>query len=272
MNVNDLPREDYSLLDRPEILRLLFYPRPEWNLLLAGRSYVSLSIPVDRDVIIGGFLHSASLQAPNILFFHGNGEIASDYHDFGPIFTERGYNFIPVDYRGYGRSSGSPSVTSMMDDCHVIFDYVRAWLKEQGYTGPMIVMGRSLGSASAIAVTHHSQDKIDGLIVESGFAHLTPLLVLLGIPLQQWGIREDAGPENCEKMKEIHKPTLVIHAQYDHIIALSEGQALYEACAAHDKKMLIISGANHNNIFLAGMNDYLQSIAWLTGRLGTRDE
>lgn len=272
MNENGLPREDYSLLDRPEILRLLFYPRPEWNMMLAGRSYVPLSIPVDRDVSISGYVHTASPQAPNILFFHGNGEVAADYHDFGPIFTERGFNFIPVDYRGYGRSSGSPSVTSMMEDCHVIFDYIRTWLRDQGYTGPLIIMGRSLGSASAIAIAHRSQNKIDGLIIESGFAHLTPLLLLLGVPLERWGIREDDGPRNYEKMMEIRKPTLVIHAQYDHIIALSEGQALYEACVAQDKKMLVIPGANHNNIFLAGMDDYLRSLAWLAGRLEKRDE
>lgn len=270
--MNKTPPEDYSLWDRPEILRVLFFPRPEWNLAGIGKSAVALSIPVEGNVIVGGAFHAAFPQAPTILFFHGNGEIASDYNDIGPFFTEKGYNFLPVDYRGYGRSSGVPTLASMMKDCHIIFDYVQTWLTEQGYTGPLIVMGRSLGSASAIAVAHCSQDRIGGLIIESGFAYLGPLLALMGIQIGQWGLAEEHGPHNIEKMKTIRKPTLVIHAQYDHIIALSEGRALYEASAAQEKKLLIVPGANHNNIFLAGMYDYLQAIHWLVGKLEKRDE
>lgn len=55
-------------------------------------------------------------NAPTLLFFHGNGEIVEDYDDIAQIYLKLGINFLPVDYRGYGRSTGSPTVTAMMRD------------------------------------------------------------------------------------------------------------------------------------------------------------
>ena len=71
----------------------------------------------------------------------------------------------------------------MMRDCHIIFDYVKTWLHQHNYPGPLILMGRSLGSASVLELAFHYQDRVDGLIVESGFAYVSPLLRLLTINL-----------------------------------------------------------------------------------------
>ena len=120
-------------------------------------------------------------SAPNVLFFHGNGEIVADYNDLGPLYISNGLNFMPVDYRGYGRSTGRPTVAAMMMDCHSIFEFTKRWLRDNGYTGRFIVMGRSLGSAPALELASHYKDQIDGLIVESGFAYTGPLLALVGI-------------------------------------------------------------------------------------------
>ena len=105
----------------------------------------------------------------------------ADYDDMGPIYNRLGINFFPVDYRGYGRSGGQPSITSMMQDCHKILHYVAAWLPENGYNGPLLLMGRSLGSASVLELVAAYPEKVAGLIIESGFALAGPLLQLLGI-------------------------------------------------------------------------------------------
>jgi len=130
--MSDLFPADYSSLDHPDILALLFHPRPEWNTPAEGDGVEVMSIPVEDGVSLGAKLHQAGKSAPVILFFHGNGEIVSDYDDLGPIYVRMGINFFPVDYRGYGRSTGSPTVTGMMRDCHVIFDYVKQHLKQGG--------------------------------------------------------------------------------------------------------------------------------------------
>jgi hypothetical protein len=152
----------------------------------------------------------------------------------------------------------------MMRDCHMIFDFTRKWLQENEHTGPYIVMGRSLGSASALELVSHYRDEIDGLIVESAFAHAGPLLQLLGVNLEALGFREEKGFGNLEKIRSYDKPTLVIHAERDHIIPFSDGQALYDASPSPDKTLLKIPGANHNDIFLRGLSDYISAIHTLT--------
>jgi len=251
-------------LHRPEILMFLFHPRPEWGSPRPGSSAEDVIIHVEKDVAVGARFHLAGEEAPNILFFHGNGEIVADYDDIALLYLEKGINFLPVDYRGYGRSSGKPTITAMMRDSHVIFGYVQDWLKQRGYAGPFIVMGRSLGSASALELSAHYANRIEGLIVESGFAYARPLLQLLGINMEAWGIREEQGFRNIDKISTFHKPTLIIHAENDHLLPFSEGQALYDVCPARDKRFLKIPGANHNDIFLRGMGEYMEAVKGLT--------
>ena len=242
----------------------LFHPRQEWGSPGTTSSTEDMIIQVEKDVVVGARFHAAGKEAPTILFFHGNGEIVADYNDIGPLYLRMGINFLPVDYRGYGRSSGKPTITAMMRDSHVIFDYAQNWLKKKDYTGPFILMGRSLGSASALELSVHYGDQIDGLIIESGFAYAGPLLSLLGIDMEALGIKEEEGFRNIDKIRKFYKPTLVIHAEYDHIISLTEGQALYDACSARDKRLLIIPGANHNDIFLRGIKKYMEAVGDLT--------
>jgi len=251
---------DYSVLDRPEILMFLFHPRKEGGFMPRQSSGMDVSIPVEPDVSIGACFHMAGKTDPNILFFHGNGEIVADYEELGPVYNQLNINFLPVDYRGYGRSEGKPTVTAMMKDCHTILLFVKGWLEQHGYTGPLIVMGRSLGSASALELASIRSDDIDALIIESGFAQAAPLLNLLGIDTRRLGFKEENGFRNIDKIRKFRKPTLIIHAEFDHIIPYSDGQALFEASGAENKKLLQIPGANHNDIFARGLSAYLTTI------------
>ena len=263
----DISKIDYSLLDRPEILMFLFHPRPEWGPPRAIQSAEDILIQVEKDVVVGARFHLAGKDVPTILFFHGNGEIVADYNDLGPLYTRMGINFFPVDYRGYGRSTGKPTITSMMKDSHIIFDYVQNWRNERAFTGPFIVMSRSLGSASALELSAYYMEYIDGLIVESGFAYAGPLLKLLGVDMDALGIKEKDGFNNIDKIRSFHKPTLIIHGEFDHIISFTEGQALYDACPAKDKRLLKIPGANHNDILLRGINEYMEAVKNLAMKL-----
>ena len=263
MSLINISEIDYSAFDNPLITAVLFYPRPEWSPLIPGGTVESMLIPVEEGVVVGAWLHSAGKKAANILFFHGNGEIAADYNDMGVLYNDIGINFFAVDYRGYGLSTGSPTATTMMRDCHVIFAYVKKWLQDKKYTGPLIVMGRSLGSTSALELASRREQEIDGLIIDSGFAYAGPLLQLLGINMEAIGVKEEQGFRNVEKIRDFDGPTLIIHAEYDHIISLSEGRLLFDACPSRTKKFLKVTGANHNDIFLHGMSSYMESVKWL---------
>jgi fermentation-respiration switch protein FrsA (DUF1100 family) len=241
----------------------LFHPRPEFGRLTTISDDTDIMIPVEGEIAVGARFHLTNKSAGNILFFHGNGEIVADYDEFGQMMNQVGINFLAVDYRGYGRSNGQPTITAMMRDCHIIFDYAEDWLKKSDCTGPLVPMGRSLGSASVLELASHYAPDIDALIVESGFAYAGPLLTLLGIDIAEIGFEETKGFHNVDKIRTFHKPTVIIHAEEDHIIPLSDGEALFEACPAPNKTFLKIPGANHNDIFMHGMKDYLAAITGL---------
>lgn len=264
--MTDQSKSDYGILDRPEVLQSIFHPRPEFS-EAASSSGMPMMIPVSENVSIGACFHIAHPSAPNLLFFHGNGEIVADYQDLGPLYNQAGINFFPVDYRGYGRSGGQPTVSGMMADCHTIFEFLQKWIEENNHTGPLVVMGRSLGSASAIELAATRVADVAGLIVESGFAYAGPLLKLLGVQPSAIGFEEDKGFQNVIKIERYKKSTLIIHAEFDHIIPYSDGQALYDASSADDKTLIKIPGANHNNIFALALSEYLAAVKGFCDRV-----
>jgi uncharacterized protein len=266
----DLNVADYSTLDVPEVLLRLFHPRPDISPTGAQPPSRDLLIPVAGNVVVGARFHPAAAHAPTILFFHGNGEIVADYDELAPFYQRLGVNFFPVDYRAYGRSTGAPSVSSMMQDCHVVMAFARRWLREMGFQGPLIVMGRSLGSASALELAAAYPGEVEALIVESGFAYAGPLLQLLGVNLAAIGFREMTGFRNIDKIRAYPGPTLIIHAEHDHIIPMSDGQALYDASAATDKTLLKIPRANHNDILQQGFAAYMAAVQALVERISRR--
>jgi fermentation-respiration switch protein FrsA (DUF1100 family) len=271
----DISKIDYSALDRPEVLLFLFHPRPETSDSARAPAESDRGLPAAKDVMIaveenvaiGARFHMAQKTGANILFFHGNGEIVADYDELGPVYNQMGINFLAADYRGYGRSTGKPTVTAMMRDCHVIFDFVRKWLSANDFPGPIILKGRSLGSASVLELAGAYKDLVGGLVVESGFALAGPLLKLLGISVEALGFKENRGFRNIDKISNFNRPTLIIHAEFDHIIPFSDGQSLYDACPAKDKALLKIPGANHNDIFMRGLPDYLAAVQNLVDRV-----
>jgi fermentation-respiration switch protein FrsA (DUF1100 family) len=266
-----IPEIDYSSLDVPEVLERLFHPRPEFG-GSGSKTGQDVLIPVDPGIVVGARFHLTSKSAANLLFFHGNGEIVADYDELAPLYQNLGINFLPVDYRGYGRSTGRPTVTAMRRDAHRIMDFVAGWLRDRGYSGPLVVMGRSLGSAPAIELTATYTGRLAGLIVESGFAYAGPLLQLLGVDLDALGCQAEPGLGNLEKMRHVFQPTLIIHAADDHLIPFADGQALYDACPAAHKTLLQIRGANHNNLFLVGCSAYLAAIKTLVNLIAGRDD
>jgi pimeloyl-ACP methyl ester carboxylesterase len=263
----DLNFDDYAALDVPEILLRLFHPRPEPGGGCADPTALDLLIPVAEKTAVGARFYPAAAAAPTILFFHGNGEIVADYDDLAPLYRRQGVNFLPVDYRGYGRSSGTPSVTGMMADSHQIFAFVREWLPAQNYPGSLIIMGRSLGSASALELAAAYPGQVAALIVESGFAFAGPLLQRLGVDLTAIGFEEKVEFRNVDKIRAYTGPTLIIHAEYDHIITFGDGQTLYDASGATDKTLLKIPGANHNDLLMQGFLAYMAAIKDLADKI-----
>ena len=254
--MNNATRPDRTTpLDHPKMTALIFHPRPTPD--AKGQE----KIEVAEGVSVGARFHLGEPQWPVILFFHGNGETVADYDEVAPHFLAQDCSFIVVDYRGYGVSGGAPSASAMLADCEPIFAHVEKRLAQQEITGPLFVMGRSLGSACAIELAlRHQGEKIRGLIIDSGFGATLPLLTRLGVDCAALGITEEATFGNLEKIAQVTIPTLILHGARDEIIPVGEAEELQAASGARNKQFFVVPGADHNTLMLTAGAHYFQGI------------
>ena len=252
--------QDYEILDHPAILSFIFYPRADdYRLPDTGRS-AGFLVPVADGLSISGRFFTRDKSGVNILFFHGNGELAGEYEEVGLAFNEIGINFFVADYRGYGASGGRPTVSHMIKDAHAIGEWFNRLLDDKGYTGSRFVMGRSLGSASAIDLAAARPEWYRGVVIESGFCDVSDLLGRLGLVLDQRG-RGKASSPGFERVMKISMPALIIHGEYDSIVPLAEGEKIYRNVASSEKRLVIVPDADHNTIFAEGKDLYLQELS-----------
>lgn len=248
---------DYSQIDQPLFLQFIFYPREDFT--PCPENAFDLMVKVEDQISISSRFYVGHLQWPWILFFHGNGEVVSDYDGIAPFYHQIGLNLAVADYRGYGASNGTPTLNDLAKDCHLIFQRVREELSRRNLRGDLWVMGRSLGSISAIELAYHHQDSIKGLIIESGFPSVVRLMFHFGMPALGADLKKiDQG---ClEMIRGISLPTLIIHGERDQLVPLENAEDLYHHLGAKEKELLIIPGATHNDIMLVGFHIYFETM------------
>jgi uncharacterized protein len=246
-------------LDHPEILSRIFYPRHEPK-TFPPTGAIDWDYEVEPGIAIGCRFFIHSQEAPTILYFHGNGEVVCDHDDIGLDYMEVGCNLLVMTYRGYGWSTGTPTVQAMFNDGRRLFPEVTAWLRGKDCTGPLFIMGRSLGSACAIDLAALHGDAVKGLIIESGFADSLPLLKTLGISLTTAGIKEEECFGNKEKIADVKIPTMILHGAHDQLIPPAEAEKLNAASGARNKQFLLIPGADHNTMISTAGMLYFQTI------------
>ena len=239
------------------ISRILFHSRAE------EPGYVPegiRTVTVSENARIGGYLHLHPTSDTLLFFFHGNGEIAADYDDIASFFTDCGVSFWCVDYRGYGKSTGLPAYRLMFDDADALLNDIPLLAQTVGRTfNRILVMGRSLGSASAIFLASRHASQLSGLLLDSPYADGLKLIYRLsGIALNRHDLPDFM--DNIDLMRIADLPTLIIHGTVDQIIPISDARVLYNACGNTVKRLVEIEGAGHNDLMFRGADRYWSSV------------
>ena len=92
-------------INKKEIINSIIYPRKSYK----ERDEKDHLISVSESVKVGVRFFLKDKTFDNILFFHGNAELAQEYDDIASLYHQRNCNFIVADYRGYGLSNGEPN-------------------------------------------------------------------------------------------------------------------------------------------------------------------
>lgn len=249
-----------SLFDDDAFASRLFFPRPDPSKPPKGAQ--------DAVVAVGGGVslhlrwHKSASSLATLLLFHGNGEVVGDYDGAAADFAAAGADLVVVDYRGYGTSTGTPSLRNLIGDVAAVVDHVAAASRL-----PLVVMGRSLGSACAAEVYGKPDDsRISGVIYESGFCDLRGLVERRGMrPPREFADADRAVFDPLPKLARGNKPLLVLHGDEDDVIPVAEGRAALAAAGGSSKRIAIIADHGHNDLsqdpaYWAALQEFIASV------------
>jgi len=230
-----------SMLDRTDLVGRLFFPRSDQTQKPSGAEDHFIEVPAAS---LHLRLHEGKRGAGVVLLFHGNGEIVSDWNLAAGSFRKRGVRLAIVDYRGYGLSTGTPTIRTMLSDASVVLDYV-ARLAE----GPLVVMGRSLGSAPAWeAMAQASEAKqVRGVVIDSGFVDVDAFGRRRGVAPEDLDAEDRLALDPLPKMARVTCPVLLLHGVLDAAIGIKEAVTAYNALTGY-KRLIQLAGKGHNDL------------------------
>jgi hypothetical protein len=218
-----------------------------------GLAYEDVWLRTDDGVRLHAWYLPAAQPRGTLLFFHGNAGNISHRLDSLRIFHQLKLSVLIFDYRGYGRSEGSPSEEGTRRDAAAAWRY----LMETRAVAPQqtVLFGRSLGAAVAAQLA--TQQPPGALIVESAFTSVPDMAAELywWMPAR-WLSRFEYATRDY--VAQVRCPVLVVHSPEDEIIPFHHGEAIF--AAAREPKTLLRLRGSHNEGFL-------QSGATYTGGL-----
>ncbi|MEK6653204.1 MAG: alpha/beta hydrolase [Nitrospirota bacterium] len=234
---------------------MLYYPSREieatpWNI---GLDFEEISLKTKDGINISAWYIPAENERGVVLFCHGNAGNISHRLDSTLIFHDLNMSVLIFDYRGYGKSEGSPTENGTYLDAESAWDYlvnVRHVKPEK-----IILFGRSLGSA--IAAETAIRRKAGAIIIESGFTSI-PDLGAKFFPQLPVRLISRYHYSTIDKVSMIDIPKLFIHSRQDELIPFEQGIRLFEKASA-PKEFLQITGS-HNDGFLISGKIYIDGL------------
>jgi fermentation-respiration switch protein FrsA (DUF1100 family) len=267
--------------------RLVFYPGIGRETLLSPEAYGLKHESMEIRTADGETLHAWWVPADGargvVLFFHGNAGNISHRLDYLSMFNRLRYTTLIVDYRGYGRSTGTPSEEGTYRDAEAAWDYLR----HARLTQPrdVVVAGESLGGAVATWLAarksltpaplpsgegrleipsprmgegHGMGEGPRAVLLFSTFTSVNDLgaQVYWFLPVR---LLSRIGYDNLENLKRIHAPVFIAHSRDDDIVPYSHGTRLFEA--AHEPKAFLEMRGGHNDGFVFVRQEWVAQLA-----------
>ncbi|WP_426189696.1 alpha/beta hydrolase [Massilia sp. DWR3-1-1] len=240
---------------------------PEPSALLPGARVRAAHIVTDDGAQLRGVIAERPGARVTVLYFGGNAfHLDRDGAQLLPLLAACGNNVAVFDYRGYGRSSGVPTVATMTADAVRIFDHVSARAP-----GPVIVHGLSLGSFMAAQVVR-ARPQTAGLVLEATSTNVVDW-AHANVPwYARPFVRLDIGAslravDNLAAVSGYRGASLVLAGTRDGITPPALGQRVYAALPAGQKQWVVADGAGHNDIF--GRPDVMAAYCALVKRIST---
>ena len=194
----------------------------------------------------GTKLHGWLVEHPQpraiVLYCHGNGDCVAYLAPYlQQLRDEQQITIFAFDYRGYGRSEGSPGEQGILEDGHA----AQTWLAERLKIKPedIVLMGRSLGGG--VAVDLAAKNGARGLILQNTFTSLPDAAACLypWAPVR-WLMKNRY--DSLSKIGSYSGPVLMSHGTADDLVPCNLGRKLFAAISG-PKEFVELDGGNHND-------------------------
>lgn len=220
-----------------------------------GLDYRDVAIDTeDGERLHGWWIRASAPALGHVLLFHGNAGNVCDRLPHAQLLVAAAFDVLVFDYRGYGRSSGTPSEEGTYRDAQAAH---AALLTQPGVDASRtLYLGESLGGAVALALALERAPA--GLILQSAFTGVRDM-ARVHYPFIPSALVPDAYP-SLRLIGRLAAPLLVLHGELDDVVPVAQGRALFDA-APEPKQLHVFPRLHHNDLVERAGEAYAEVIA-----------
>ncbi|MCK6428284.1 alpha/beta hydrolase [Betaproteobacteria bacterium PRO7] len=196
------------------------------------------------------WLPAQGAAAGTVLHLHGNAANVSNHLPLAAWLPRAGFNVLMLDYRGFGRSEGRPTLDGVLEDARAALAHLRS--RRDVDATKLIVFGQSLGGATALRLLAEDAAGVRLAVIDSAFASyrgiardaalqsivLAPFLPL-ALPLLP-----GADKDPVTALARIDVPLIFVHGRADRVIPFKHSEQLL-AAAQEPKRLIAVERAQH---------------------------
>lgn len=200
----------------------------------------------------GWMIRSRALDAPLIVWFHGNGGNITSRAPVAEELAAHGVSVLLFDWRGYGRSEAAPTERALLLDAAAAYQFA-TW---QTNPRDIVLYGESLGGPYAAYVAKRHTARC--VIIENSFPSLRVLGNALYAPLPLGWLAPNA-LTTTRWLNAARLPVLVMHGRHDDVIPFALGKQLFDELRV-PKEMFVSETAGHGGISTTDRSRYLETV------------
>ena len=239
--------------------RMIYIPLtrhvPPVAAVLPGAEEVEF-VTADGLTLHGWFLPAApTSDRVTVLVFNGNAGNRSFRAPLAVALARYGFGVMLFDYRGYADNPGRPSETGLIADAHGVLAYLKS--RPDVAPGRIAYFGESLGTGVAVALA--ADEPPLALILRSPFTSLTDV-GRTHYPFLPVGLLLKDRYPSIDRIAQLDCPLLVVVGDSDRIIPPKLSLRLYEAAPQGRKRLVVIEGADHNDLELLAGETMIEAV------------
>jgi len=212
------------------------YPEGMWDTRFDVAPQDVTIASTDGVKLHGWLFRATKPDAPLMVFFHGNAGNITERAAAAAELAKRGVSVLVFDWRGYGKSTGTPSEGALYDDALAAYDFGAKIHPD------IVAYGESIGAPFAAYAAKHR--RVRCAIIDSSFPSLMDVGNAHYFPLGYFAPR---AMRTAAWLNDAGVPVLVMHGKRDDVVPFPLGVKLYQSLRVR-KEMLVSEKAGHCEI------------------------